>query len=78
MMAKIQIQLKNNNVLTIDGEINFTTVEMPYGAIGFRFNGSSHAHPEELDKYWSFLENVFAQNNINTEDYITLLSITEN
>lgn len=75
-MAKITLLTKDNTI-TVTSLINFTTVEMPYGARGFGFNGSSKAAKEELDKYWKFVEEVLQESNIPKEDYITLLEIQE-
>jgi len=73
-MTTIKI-LTKTDTMTINGTIDFPVEEMPVGAKGFRFNGSSLATLENLEKYWKFVEEVFAESNISTDDYITLLEI---
>jgi hypothetical protein len=57
--------------------VNFTLVEMPYGCKGYRFNGSSSADPAELGKYWDLVDVILSKNSLTSENYITLLSITQ-
>lgn len=73
-MAILKILTKHNTI-TVEETINFTPIEMPYGARGFGFNGSSTASAEDLDKYWKLVREILEYSNIATEDYITLLSI---
>jgi len=74
-MFNIQI-LTTNGILSETATIDFTLTEMPYGAKGYRFNGSSQADSEELNKYWKFVDQLFEKHNISTTDYITLITIT--
>jgi len=73
-MATIKILTKTDTI-TINGIIDFPIEEMPVGAKGFRFNGSSHANVENLEKYWKFVEEVFLESKLSTDDYVTLLEI---
>jgi hypothetical protein len=61
-----------NGPLTFDTPITFSPIELPYGGIGFRVNGSSTADENDLEKYWIFVESKL----ISTSDYITLKNIT--
>lgn len=75
MEAKINI-ITTNNVITINETIDFDPVELPYGAKGYKFNGSSMSSKDNLDKYWFFVDQVFAQSQIDISEYVTLQNIT--
>ena len=77
MEAIITILVKDNNI-TITQNIDFDPIELPYGAIGYRFNGSSNSPEENLELYWSFVDEVLNYSNIPEDEYITLKNIIIN
>jgi hypothetical protein len=74
MDAIINVITKDNTI-TVNYPITFDLVELPYGCQGYRFNGTSLASNETLEAYWAFIDQVFAQYNIPTNDYVTLKNI---
>jgi len=67
-----------NNTITVSGtEVNFDFVELPYGAIGYRNNGTSTSSEDNLNLYWSFVDEVLSISNISTDEYVTLKSIED-
>lgn len=74
MIPKITILIKNDTVVVTEN-INFNPIELPYGCIGYRVNGSSQSSESDLNHYWSFVDSVFQRANIPTSDYVTLYNI---
>ena len=74
MIANIKRLIKYNTIDVTD-DINFDPVELPYSAIGYRFNGSSQSSQENLNLYWDFVDDILLQSNIPTDNYITLQNI---
>lgn len=74
MDAIVKIITKDNTI-TVTAPINFDPVELPYGAIGYDFNGSSSSPIENLNRYWGFVDEVFTESKISTDEYVTLKSI---
>lgn len=77
MDAIVKIIIKDSTI-TITTPINFDPVELPYGAVGYKNNGSSTSPIENLNEYWVFVDEVFQQSNLTNDDYITLKSIEIN
>ncbi len=77
MDAIVKIVTKENTI-TVTAPINFDPVELPYGAVGYDFNGSSKSSLENLNRYWRFVDDVFKQSNISTDEYVTLKSVEIN
>jgi len=77
MTTIIKIMTKDNTI-TVTEDINFSPIELPYGAIGYRFNGSSTSPIENLNQYWNFVDSVLTQSNISNDQYVTLKSISIN
>ena len=76
-MTTITIQT-TDNTLTIDYDVTFDLIELPYGAIGYRNNGSSESPEENLSLFWGFVDEALSAANISSDDYITLLNIIDN
>lgn len=72
---KLKIKLKNGSILEYYSEHPMTTVEMPYMCLGYRFNGSSAADEEDLNRYWELVDKVLLLNGVDKEEYKTLVSI---
>lgn len=72
---KITILLRNNEITEYLTEENLVTIEMPYGAIGYRFNGSSLASEYDLNIYWDTVDKIFLELGLNTDQYLTLISM---
>ena len=75
MDATINLIAGNNTITVSNTTINFSCVEMPYGAQGYRNNGSSTAEETDLNNYWTFVDIVLQQSNLQHTDYVTLKSI---
>jgi hypothetical protein len=71
----IKIKLKSGQIIQ-ESISSIQTVEMPYGCIGFGFNGSSNASEQDLNTFWKTVDFVLQQNNISRDEYDTLLSLT--
>lgn len=65
-----------NGIISYSGDINFSPEELPYGAQGFGFNGSSTASENTLSDYWLLAKSILQNNNITEDKYITLQSIS--
>jgi len=74
---KIKIKLKNNTILEQSFEETLNTVEMPYMCVGYGFNGSSLASEEDLNEYWKVVDKILLLNNIDKEEYETLVSLDQ-
>lgn len=74
-MTTIKIEIKDNTI-TVDEPIIFNPIELPYGAVGYRNNGTSTSPIENLDAYWSFVDELLSTINVPSSDYITLKNIT--
>lgn len=74
MNAIIKI-LTTQNIIITESPINFSPVELPYGAVGFGMNGSSISSEENLNLYWSHVQTILTNNNLTTNDYVSLKSI---
>lgn len=72
---KITIKTKNNNIIEYVTEQELSTVEMPYMCVGYRFNGSSLASIEDLEKFWNVIDTILEINSLNKEEYYTLVSM---
>lgn len=72
---KITLLLRNNEIIEYYTNQIIQTEQMPYMAIGYGFNGSSEATTENLDAYWSIVDQIFQELELDTTDYYTLLSI---
>ncbi len=68
--------ITKDNTITVNYPITFNLTELPYGGQGYRVNGTSQANDETLEAYWTFVDEVFAQYNIPTTEYVTLKNIT--
>lgn len=75
MQAIISIKKSDNTILTTTQEINFDVLELPYGCTSFGFNGSSMSTEENLNIFWTFIEELLIQNNLTNDDYLSLLNI---
>lgn len=75
MKAEIRILTTSDTILVIDS-LSFDPTELPYGAYGYRFNGSSHSTAENLNAYWQYIDEIFLESEIETSQYVTLLNIT--
>lgn len=76
-MTYVKIQTKNS-FIELNETVDFDFVELPYGAIGYRNNGSSESPEENLNKYWNFVDAVLINNHLSIDEYITLLTIIDN
>lgn len=65
-----------NSTITVTRPIDFSPVELPYGCKGYRFNGSSTATLDNLNKYWNFVDAIFLEAGIATSEYLTLKDLT--
>jgi len=74
MEIAIKIQTTTEMINTT-GTVDFTFIELPYGAKGYRFDGSSTATEENLLAYWQFVDEIFNAANIQTSDYVSLINI---
>jgi hypothetical protein len=72
---KITIKIKDGIIIEYITLQDIPTVEMPYMCVGYRFNGSSQASIEDLNKYWDIVDVILESNKLKTEDYETLVSI---
>ena len=67
--------LTTTEIINTTGTVDFTFIELPYGARGYRFNGSSSATEENLQAYWQFVDEIFNAANIETSMYVSLINI---
>jgi hypothetical protein len=74
MEIAIKIQTTTEMINTT-GTVDFTFIELPYGAKGHRFDGTSTATEENLLAYWQFVDEIFNAANIQTSDYVSLINI---
>jgi wobble nucleotide-excising tRNase len=74
MDAIVKIITKENTI-TVTTTINFDPVELPYGCIGYNFNGTSQSNIENLNQFWGFVNETLKQSNMTVDDYVTLKSI---
>jgi hypothetical protein len=74
MEISIKIQTTTEMINTT-GTVDFTFIELPYGAKGYRFDGTSTATEENLLAYWQFVDEIFNAANIQTSDYVSLINI---
>lgn len=72
---KVTILLRNDEIIEYFTEENLVKIEMPYMAVGYRFNGSSSASEFNLNRYWDTVDKIFFELGLNTNDYFTLLSL---
>ena len=72
---KITIRTRNGEIFEYITDQTITTVEMPYMCVGYRFDGSSEASVEDLDKFWNIIDEILATYNLTPEQYQTLISI---
>lgn len=70
-MATIVIELTDQTI-AINQDLGIDMTHLPYGAVGYRFNGSSEASPDILTAYWDFIDQYFAEHNIPKEKYKTI------
>jgi hypothetical protein len=70
----ITIELTSGTVNSAE-TIDFSLIEMPYGAKGYRFNGSSTASETDLGKYWDLVDQLLTQNGATSDNYVTLVSL---
>ena len=73
-MAKITLQTTENQI-SFDADIDFDLYEIPVYAQGYRNNGSSRATPENLEKYWTLIDDFFSSTGMDVSTYHTLLRI---
>ena len=62
-------------MINTTGTVDFTFIELPYGAKGYRFDGTSTATEENLLAYWQFVDEIFNAANIETSTYVSLINI---
>jgi hypothetical protein len=74
MEIAIKIQTTTEMINTT-GTVDFTFIELPYGAKGYRFDGTSTATEENLLAYWQFVDEIFNAASIETSDYVSLINI---
>lgn len=74
MEIAIKIQT-TTEIINTTGTVDFTFIELPYGAKGYRFDGSSMATEENLQAYWQFVDEIFNAANIETSTYVSLINI---
>ena len=68
--------LVTDNVITISNTaVSFNYDELPYGAIGYKNNGTSESSENNLNNYWKFIDEILQHYNLTTDNYITLKSI---
>jgi hypothetical protein len=72
---KITIKIKDKSIIEYIIDQDIPTVEMPYMCVGYRFNGSSQASIEDLNKYWDIVDVILKNNDLKEEDYETLMSM---
>lgn len=76
-MMKIIIKTTNNQLFEYVTDEILTKIEMPYGCIGYGFNGSSFANIEDLEKYWRIVDKILDINQLTKEEYLTLIEISD-
>lgn len=74
-MATVIIETKDGTV-EFECAIGFDPTDLPYLCpMGYGMNCSSTASPEALDAYWELMGELLASIELDTDGYVTLLTI---
>lgn len=77
MIATVKIETFDE-LITVTQDIDFNPIELPYGLMGYKNNGSSESSEDNLSKYWIFVDRLLENKSIDANHYITLRNIEQN